>query len=118
MPTIPANLDEWDLATPADVNEIRVVAKGQDGHSEKAAVPRCVDEAVGLRLGSVLVALHGLSVSRAPPRRQPDTVPLSVLTVKSTFSDSVPLPCRPLYALVPDVIVHREMLVLVLTLTT
>ena len=43
------------------VDEVRVITEGQDRHSEKAPTPRCIDEAVGLRLGSVLVALHHLS---------------------------------------------------------
>ena len=37
------------------------------------------------------------------------TVPLKVLTVRVAFSVSVPLPCSPLYAFVPDSIFHRDM---------
>jgi hypothetical protein len=40
---------------------------------------------------------------------QRHTVPLRVLTVHVAFSVSVPLPCSPLYAFVPDPIVHRGM---------
>ena len=41
-----------------------------------------------------------------------------MLTVKLAFSRSMPLPRRPLYAFVADVIVHREVSVLVSILTT
>ena len=46
-----------------------------------------------------------------------DTVPLRTLIVYVTFSVSVPLPCSPLYAPLPDAIVHRDVPAFVSILT-
>jgi hypothetical protein len=46
------------------------------------------------------------------------TVPVSVLTLKSAFSRSVPSPRRLLYAFVPEVIVQRDVWRFVSILTT
>ena len=71
------------------------------------------------RLGGPLPVLSFGEFANLERRaRQRETVPFSVLTVKPGFSVSVPLPCRPLYAFVPDAIVHLDVPAFVSILTT
>ena len=103
------------LATAAEAADVPVIVSVEAG---SATITHVVGDPSGSNDREDVIVEVG---SEPPPLRRHghrDTVPLRTLTVYVAFSVSLPLPCSPLYAPLPDAIVQRDVPAFVSILTT